>query len=175
MRIGLLSDSHGNTSALRSALSVLTKLDVEAIVHCGDICCLDSLQMLTRLKTPAWLVAGNMDSNLIHQLQSKARNTTVTFHHNTVEVPLGNNNYLVATHGDNDYLLDELVNGGQFPYVCQGHTHRASDSRHGSIRLTCPGAISAPRHPNYPTVAVIDTDADKVNFYNIANGKTVLI
>ena len=37
MRIGLLSDSHGNTTALKSALAILSDLDVEAIVHCGDI------------------------------------------------------------------------------------------------------------------------------------------
>jgi len=175
MRIGLLSDSHGNTDNLKTALSVLTKFNVEAIVHCGDICCLDSLKMLTKLKTPTWLVSGNMDSHLINQLEAKARNSNVTFHYSTVEVPLGNSDYLIATHGDNDYLLDELVRGGQFSYICQGHTHHASDVRHGSTRLICPGAISAPRHPNFPTVAVIDSATDAVNFYDIANGKAVNI
>ena len=176
MRIGLLSDSHGNCASLKSALEVLTKHDVEAVVHCGDICSLDSLQMLTKLKIPVWLVAGNMDSHIIHQLKNKSRNTNVTFHHSTVEVPLGNNDYLIATHGDNDYLLDELIHGEQFPYVCQGHTHRASDVRHGSTRLICPGALSAPRHPDFPTVAVIDTTIDNVDFYDISNSqKTIQI
>jgi len=175
MRIGILSDSHGNCAKLKMALGVLTKLNVETVVHCGDICCLDSLQMLTKLKIPVWLVAGNMDSHIIHQIKSKARNTNVTFDHSTVEVPLGNNDYLIATHGDNDILLDELISGEQFPYICLGHTHSASDVRHGSTRLICPGALSAPRHPNFPTAAVIDTTIDKVDFYDISNGKTVLI
>lgn len=175
MRIGLLSDSHGDTSGLRRALTVLSELDVEAIVHCGDICCLDSLEMLKLLKLPAWLVAGNMDHNLANQLQASARGTTVTFEHNTAEIPLGDNNYLIATHGDNDYLLDELIRGEQFPYICHGHTHRARDVRYGATRVICPGAISAPRHPGFPTATVIDSNTETVDFYNITTGKTVLV
>ena len=116
-----------------------------------------------------------MDHNLKHQLASKTKGTTVTFDYSTVEVPLGNNNYLIATHGDNDYLLDELIRGEQFPYICHGHTHRASDIRHGSTRVIRPGAISAPRHLGFPTVAVIDSTTDTVDFYDISNGKAIRV
>ncbi len=37
MRIGLLSDSHGKTRKLRTALELLAQHKVDAIVHCGDI------------------------------------------------------------------------------------------------------------------------------------------
>jgi len=41
-RIGLVSDSHSNLEALRTAIRVLQNLGAESLVHLGDIC--DSLQ-----------------------------------------------------------------------------------------------------------------------------------
>jgi putative phosphoesterase len=168
MRIGLISDSHGKTRRLRAALELLAMRGVDAIVHCGDICCLKSLRLLAGTGIPAWLVAGNMDRDLQHQLKAMAQGSTVTFWYSTVEVPLDNGEHLVATHGDSEDLLDELIQGQRFPYVCHGHTHRARDLRIGDVRVICPGAISAPRHPRVATAAILDTASDTLAFYDIA-------
>ncbi|MDP6629817.1 MAG: metallophosphoesterase family protein [Kiritimatiellia bacterium] len=168
MRIGLVSDSHGKRRKLRAALDVLAARGVEAVVHCGDICGTRSLHILASTGIPTWLVAGNMDRDLLHQLETMTRDTSITFWYSTVEVPLGNDRYLVATHGDNEDLLDELIRGQRFPYVCHGHTHRARDLRIGDVRVICPGAITGPRHPAVATVAILDTEADSLVYYDIA-------
>jgi putative phosphoesterase len=168
MRIGILSDSHGKTRKLRVALEVLVSRGVEAIVHCGDICCTRSLHLLASTGIPAWLVAGNMDRHLHHQLEKMSEGAGVTFWYSSVEVPIENDEYLIAVHGDNEGLLEELIRGQRFPYVCHGHTHRARDIRIGDVRVICPGAIAGPRHLPVATIAILDTVTDALDFYDIA-------
>ena len=173
MRIGLLSDSHENTGALRDALTLFSDLDLHALVHCGDICHLESLYMLNTLKTKVWLVAGNMDQYIIKSLETATHATNVTFRQNSIELPLENGKYLAATHGHNSYILDNLVYSKQFAYVCHGHTHRVQDTHSDSTRIICPGAISGPRYPDFATAAILDSAADSLDFYDIATGKSV--
>lgn len=168
MRIGLLSDSHGKKRKLRAALDVLTTRGVDAVVHCGDICCTKSIKLLADTGIPTWLVAGNMDRHLRHELENTAQRTSITYWYSSVEVPIEDDEHLVATHGDNEDLLEELIRGQRFPYVCHGHTHQARDRRIGDVRIICPGAIAGPRHPPVATVAILDTVTDKLDFYDIA-------
>ena len=167
MRIGLVSDSHGKTDVLKEALSLLIAAEAEAIVHCGDICCLASVRLLNALAVPAWLVAGNVDSDL-QGLGVAGRNTNITFSQTSVEVPLGDDATLIATHGHHEALLDSLIRGQQFPYVCHGHTHRMKEETVGTARVICPGALSGPRYPSFPTAAIVDTGRDAVEFYDIS-------
>jgi len=168
MIIGLLSDSHGNTAMLKNALETLVGYKTDAIIHCGDICDIAGLRLLSDLKIPVWLVAGNMDSHIQHKLELTSQGTNVTFEHRTAEILLENGEYLIATHGDNELLLEELIAAEKFPYICRGHTHKAFDTQYGSTRLICPGAISGPRFPNFPTAAVLDTAKNKIDFYDIS-------
>jgi len=166
MLIGLLSDSHANASRLRSGVALLAQRGVEVLVHCGDIVAADQLSILASQAAPAYLVAGNMDR--ARSLANEASKCGVSFAADFIEVPLGNGEHLVAMHGDNEHLFQELVQGGQFPYVCHGHTHRTADKTFGSVRVICPGALTNPRSPNYPTVAILDTDSDTVEFIEVA-------
>lgn len=166
MRIGLVSDSHGKRGTLKNALDLLVANDIDAVVHCGDICCASCLRLLDKLDVPAWLVAGNMDRGL-SDLDRAVAQSNVTFSYSSVEVPLEDGEYLVATHGHDDALLDSLITGGHFPYVCHGHTHRARDERSGSVRVICPGALSGPRYPSFPTAALLDTGEERVTFFDI--------
>jgi len=115
-----------------------------------------------------------MDRHHLHELEAGSQRTAVVFQRNTAEVPLGNDEYLVATHGDNEDLLAALIRGRCFPYVCHGHTHRARDERIGEVRVICPGAITGSKHPAVPTVAILDTGSDTVEFHDMYHpGKPV--
>jgi len=166
MKIGLLSDSHGHTKRLRAAVEALVDLGAEAIVHCGDILGADDVKVLGDPGVPAYLVCGNMDRRP-RRLAGAASECGVAFSRRFVAVPLGNGRYLAALHGDDTTLLDELVAGGQFPYVCRGHTHRAADERHGNVRVICPGALRHPKHPGRPSAAVLDTAEDALTFIKV--------
>jgi putative phosphoesterase len=167
MLIGLLSDSHANTHALKRGVSLLMQEGAEVLVHCGDIDAVDHVSILAHAGAPAYLVAGNMDRPT-GKLAKEAKKCGVQFAANFIEVPLGEGEYLIALHGDNEQLLIELVEGGQFPYICHGHTHQCADQTFGTVRVICPGALAHPRKPKYPTVAILDTESDTVRFIKVA-------
>ena len=161
MLIGLVSDSHGHHDLLARAIEMLTDRGAQAIVHCGDLGAMTCVATLAAAPVPAYAVAGNMDRHLA-KLASAMAQASVTFGRRTVEVPLGDGRFLVATHGHHVHLLDELVAGAQFPYVCHGHTHRADDRRAGAVRVICPGALHGPRGRRDLTCALLDTAVDTV-------------
>ena len=166
MLIGLLSDSHANTLRLENAVSLLIQQGAETIVHCGDIGPVDHVAILAGAGVGAYLVAGNMD-RYPAELAQEAHARGVDFAVDFLEVPIGDARGLIAMHGHNDQLLREFVSGGQFPYICHGHTHRTADKTYGPVRVICPGALAHPRSPEHPTVAILDTDSDTVQFIEV--------
>ena len=166
MKIGIVSDSHGKSKRLRAALELLARRGAERIVHCGDVGSVECMELLGRAGAKAYAVAGNMDRRP-EPLMAAANRCGVTFSLASVEVPIGGGRYLAATHGDPHHLLSELVTGGQFPYVCHGHTHRARDERIGAVRVINPGALRSPKDPRHPTAALLDTDAETVEFLDV--------
>ena len=64
-------------------------------------------------------------------------------------------------------LLDDLVGGGEFLYVCHGHTHCSRDERIGNVRVICPGALYGPRDSMGSRVAQLDTINDEVLFLQV--------
>ena len=166
MKIGIVSDTHSRTALLKSALNLLTARGAERIVHCGDLGSGDCLALLATAGVPAAAVAGNMDRR-IPRLAETAQRCGVRFSPGFIEVAFGDGQHLVATHGHNQALLDELILGGQFPYVCHGHTHRMRDETLGTVRVINPGALRHPRGTRHHTVALLDTDTDDLEFLRI--------
>ncbi|MBL7133588.1 MAG: YfcE family phosphodiesterase [Phycisphaerae bacterium] len=167
MRIGVLSDSHGHDDVVVRAVEMLVDHGVQAIVHCGDVGSPACLEPLVTSPVPAYAVAGNMDRH-VPCLARAVTHGALAFHPRTVEVPLGDGQFLIATHGHDERLLAELVAGAHFPYVCHGHTHRVNDRRVAAVRVICPGALHCPRGRRSLTCALLDTDTDTVDLLVVA-------
>ena len=75
--------------------------------------------------------------------------------------------YIDTPPAMNFFTLSALIASGQFPWVCHGHTHRTRDERIGKVRVINPGALKSPRDPRHPTVAVLDTEADMLEFIEL--------
>ena len=168
MLIGIISDSHGNNHLLQKALRFIESRRAEAVIHCGDICDVSSLRLLTEYRHTVWLAAGNMDWGITEQLAKKTHGTNIVFEPEYLEVPLDDGSRLAATHSNNQSLTNRLITSGLYRYVCLGHSHRVSDTRQSSARVICPGALSGPRFPEYPTCALLDTQTDTLRFFNLA-------
>jgi hypothetical protein len=158
MKIGIISDTHGQAGRMKAAMEVLASRGVQAVVHCGDIGSAKCLELLASCGVPAYAVAGNMDRH-VEDLELAAQRCGVNFAWEVVEVPIGGRRHLAATHGNDARVLGELVAGGQFPYVCHGHTHARRSERIGTVRVINPGAL---HHAHPRTLALLDTDADTV-------------
>ena len=160
MRIGIVSDSHGDWRRLEGALSALVAQGAETIVHCGDVGNAECMHVLGRAGVPAYAVRGNMDRGAGKTTDAAAAEG-VTFHDATVEVELDQGARLVATHGNDARLMRELLTGQQFAYLCHGHSHCRRDERIGSMRIINPGAL---RRARPPSVALLDTQTDELEF-----------
>ena len=173
MRIGIVSDSHGKSDRLARGIGLLKDSLTDVIVHCGDIENADGIKLLADSNLPSYLAAGNMDISNFLRLQTAADSCGVIFATDFVTVPLddgdgdgANKKYLAATHGKDQLLLDELILGRQYRYVCHGHTHQMSDECVNSTRVLNPGALFHPRVGGR-TVMLLDTDTDTVKIIEV--------
>lgn len=166
MRIGILSDSHGRTNLQAAALAALGERRIRVLVHCGDLGSPDCLRQLSSLGIPAYAVLGNVDHDA-GDLAEIALDCGAHLGRRTVVIPLATGLSAVATHGNDELLLRELIEGGRHAYVLHGHTHKVRDERRGSVRVINPGALHNSRDPGHPTVAVLDTLTDALEFIDV--------
>lgn len=164
MIVGICSDSHGHSHRLSAVMDHFGRAEVEAIVHCGDLCEPDDIELLSAGPAAVYLAAGNMDRNVIEELTAAADRLGVTFAADFITVDLGSGKHLAVTHGHRLELLEELVAGGQFAYVCHGHSHRTRDDRIGPTRILNPGALYNPKSGPLPTALLLDIAADRLNW-----------
>lgn len=161
MKLGILSDNHGRLGPVRSAVEVFRDHDVDGIVHCGDLCGVETLELLASI--PCWFVWGNMD------VPDPTWRPWVeaTGAHWPEAVPVvieADGNVIAVCHG-HERVFGEVCRSDRFDYVLHGHTHRRGDQRCGRTRIINPGAL----HRATPkTVAVLDTTADYLQFFDIA-------
>lgn len=154
MKVCLISDTHGNLHRIRQAINMLAGRTCQAIVHCGDVDTAEALKLLASTGLPIFLSQGNMDRHA--GIETAARELGVTFGRQTVELAIGSGRHLVATHGHISGLVEELIAGGQFPYVCHGHSHVFRDETIRGVRVINPGAV---HRSGEPGLAVLDTDS----------------
>jgi putative phosphoesterase len=161
VKLGIISDSHGRSKRLALAADLLAERGAEILVHCGDILSPEDVAILGRWAECAYLVAGNMDRHITGPLEQAAKERKVAFAADFLTVDLGDGRHLAVTHGHLDNLLEELIRGGQYAYVCHGHTHERRDARYGSTRVLNPGSLYHPKG-HRRTVLLLDVDTDQV-------------
>jgi hypothetical protein len=147
MKIGVLSDSHGNVAAVQQAIRILDSMQVSLIIHCGDIGA-NVVSALAGLHTH--FVPGNID-DLEH-----LREVIVDPAH-TLHGPLGTleieGRRVAFLHGDNVQLLRHTIHSGHWDLVCHGHSHTFSRGCEGKTLVLNPGALARTRQPS---LAVVD-------------------
>lgn len=167
MKIGILSDTHGDHVRTGKAIRQLLQRGVAAVCHCGDI---GADRVLTELATaclplniPVHAVLGNVDL-FEPEISSYPAGTGVRVWGRRAELELGGKRIAII-HGDDDRALQLAVSGQSFDYILTGHTHQATDLREGRTRLINPGAVHRARPP---TVAVLDLANDQVDVITLA-------
>ncbi len=159
MRLGILSDNHGRLDPVGVAVGLFRAAGVDGIVHCGDLCGLETLEVLAGL--PVWFVWGNMD---IPRPRDRAVVEACGAHWpaSTPVVIEGDGRRLAVCHG-HESIFSEVCRSG-FDYVLHGHTHRRADQRRGGTRIINPGALY---RVAVRTVAVLDVAADDLQFLEV--------
>jgi hypothetical protein len=158
MKIGILSDTHGDVERTTQAAKLLKHHGAAVVVHCGDI---GSEGVLTELSSqlglagiPVHAVLGNVDTLDLAQFPSAGVNVQARL----AEIE-SDGKRIAVIHGDDIMRLKDAVVSGRYNYVLTGHTHVRSDTRIGTTRVINPGALHN-AHP--PTVAVLDVETGEL-------------
>ena len=161
MRIGILSDTHDRVEAMAAAMEILRRQGAEFFIHCGDV---GSESVLDHLAgVPSAFVFGNTDWDRA-PLARYAEKIGVACHGALADLELGGKKVAV-THGDDFKLKQRILAEQRHDYLLQGHTHVREDKRIGKVRLINPGALHRAKEK---TVALLDTDADRLAFLVVA-------
>ncbi len=182
MKIGVISDTHGNAQAFRKALEHFAGADL--IVHAGDVLYHPPklgweegydipalVDILNGLDIPIVIAQGNCDAQVYEELLNMP-----------VQAPYAytsrNGVNLVVNHG---HLLtrQQMIDLGKrykANYFISGHTHIPMLERVDGLFLMNPGSPSIPKYQVdgklIPSVGLITESGAKI--INIDDGSTIL-
>lgn len=162
MRIGIISDTHGNATVWQLAWQQVLA-DCDLILHAGDILAPGPrnpitagynppalAEALTNLPRPWLAVKGNCDAEVDEMLLGRQLTPLVQAH-----TPYGT---LVMVHGhqqgDNAGLI-KLGQQQQARLVISGHTHAPNLEVREGIVLLNPGSPTLPKAEGVPTLALL--------------------
>jgi uncharacterized protein len=179
MRVGLISDTHGDASAWERALASMG--DVELILHAGDVLyhgvfnpILETYEpkrlagLLNDIAVPTLHARGNCDS----EVDQMALDSPILSEFACARV---DGRTVVVNHGHRyeDPELAGMASGGGHGIVLRGHTHVPGLSWTGGVLVINAGSPSLPKQePPLPTAGVMDQSTVKI--FEIDSG-TVLM
>ena len=115
--IGVLSDTHDNIEATRKAVKLFNELEVEHVLHAGDVVSPFMVRVFKELECPLFLVFGNNDGDRI---------TLKNFFEKEgfcVKGDFGVVEDVAFLHGTSLSLVEALARSGMYGCVVYGHTH----------------------------------------------------
>ena len=155
MLIAVVSDTHGHLEFTRDAVRVLESIQVEQILHCGDI---GSVQVISLFSPwPTHFVFGNVDGQQ-ELLREEIRQGEMTCHDLFGDLELEGKRIAIL-HGDDERRLQQTIDSGQWDLVCHGHTHVAEQRYCGKTLVLNPGAVYRAR---VRSVAVVELPSMEV-------------
>jgi len=160
MKIGILSDTHSKIQEAKKTLDFLVDNGAEFIIHAGDICEYDTLELLAKCKVKYVAVYGNNDAHL-------------TQYHNDYNLVQEPNYFKIA---DTKFKLMHLpfYMSSDADVVISGHTHKfACEFKNGTLYLN-PGEVCAREKPMTECVILgVDKNDFKVEYFtNYRSDKT---
>jgi uncharacterized protein len=158
MRIGVMSDTHGDIWAARDAVRVFEDHRVHLVLHCGDV----GPGVMHELRGMAsHFVRGNTDSE--EGLKREVLGETQSFHGHLGELEFAGRK-IALLHGDDGRLLEDLIASQKWDLVCYGHTHKATWYFNGRTLVLNPGAL---HRTSAPSVAVVKVPEMRVEVVRI--------
>jgi uncharacterized protein len=137
MRIGVISDTHDQFETVRAAVKLLTELEVELVLHCGDIQSPDAVRLFEPLRTH--FVFGNWDGRTAALLDAM-EDVGATHHPDFGHLYLAGKD-VGWVHSHKKGQLREMEQSGLFDFLFYGHTHVAESHRVGRTLVANPGAL----------------------------------
>ena len=166
MKIGILSDTHGNLPATKRAARMMSAAGVGAVFHCGDIGGADVLTELSKIfqpmGAPVYAIFGNVDA---YSSDWKFSPTHIGIHllgrFGEVEI---DGKKIALLHSDDRARFRKTIDSGEYDLVLSGHSHEIHDHTVGRTRCINPGTAGRGA-PN--TCAVLDFESGQLAILDI--------
>jgi putative phosphoesterase len=150
MKICILSDSHDNIPLLCKAMAEAKQRGAEAVLHCGDIVELTTLQAMEPYGLPIYVIDGNNtgDIDKFSKL-SDASDSLIHYYGQDAAFTL-DDRWIFLVHYPHYAYGISLT--GDYDLVCYGHSHFALIEHITNIKgtqtLLCnPGTVGDPLAP----------------------------
>lgn len=162
MKLGIISDTHGDVELTARAVHLFQMQRVDQILHCGDIGSREVVHLFEG-EIPTGFVFGNCDLNpesLKTAILEIGQQCMGWFGELEMD-----GKHISFLHGDRNMKFEQELAGGRWDLMCFGHTHVAHLQLIGSTLLLNPGAIH--RTPN-PSVAVVELETMDVSAFAVS-------
>jgi putative phosphoesterase len=165
MRVGVVSDSHDNVSAIRRAGEELRRRGVSLVLHAGDWVSPFSARFLREALGEGVRIVGVLGNNEGERpyFLEVARKFGVEVAGEAAELEVAGRRVAVY-HGTSPILLRALVESGLYDVVVYGHTHQAVVERRGGTLVVNPGELCGCL-TGRSTYAVVDLDKLEVDLF----------
>jgi hypothetical protein len=164
MLIGIVSDTHNNSTNLQKALEILRRAGVKTLFHLGDFTSPETAARLGEFRVIH--TVGNGDY-LSGEIRTRLLALNPDNYSGMVFTGEVDGVHFAATHGHLNGKVEELANMGQYRYVLHGHSHRRKDEQLRGARVINPGALGG-LHPQERSIALLDLAEDRVMFVTVA-------
>lgn len=166
MKIGILSDTHGNLDLALVAAQEFISRGIEGVLHCGDIGSPDVLTgmaaLFQPLDIPLYAVIGNRDEEVdwdffpagppIHMLERVAKLTLA-------------GKQITLSHGDVPHFYETEEADDRNDYIIFGHSHVREDRFVNQIHMINPGTAGC---GDDPTCVFLDLATDQVDIIHLS-------
>jgi len=159
-KIGIMSDSHDNLRAIRAAVELFNREEVDLAIHAGDLVAPFTAREIKKLRCPYKIVLGNNDGEILGLYK--------IYEGNVYHPPLFLNvsgKSIVVLHDAS--LLKDLKITQKYDVIIYGHDHNAFVEKlsGGSVVVNpgeCGGWVTGKS-----TVAIINLDTNDVKIFDI--------
>jgi putative phosphoesterase len=158
MRIGIVSDTHGNRRTVLHALTELRQRGITTVLHCGDIDDPETVALFRGFTTH--FVFGNCDSDK-EALRAAMADINATLHDLFGNIELEGVK-LAFMHGDDKALMRDVERSGYYDFLFYGHTHQAEQRQSGPTRLINPGALHRARPKTFIVLDLSSRETESV-------------
>ncbi|MDO5096562.1 MAG: phosphodiesterase [Peptostreptococcaceae bacterium] len=174
MKIGFLSDTHGNASSFEKAMQLMHDADI--IIHCGDVLPKyygrlendkEVQELAARIKKMdnIYLVKGNGDEKEHEEWLGHK------FHSPALKLQFGDYR-IFASHGHYYSRMALLLKAQEEDcnIVCYGHTHVKELDSDDKILVLNPGSVALPRDGS-PSCAILENNI--MSIFHLDTGELI--
>ena len=154
MLIGIVSDTHDRLPLIGEAVKRLNEEGVGLVLHAGDYVAPFVIPLLKALKAPLIGVFGNNDGEKT-LLRKRFMDVGLQLRERFAEVKVDGLK-IALLHGEEEELLQSLINTESYDVIAYGHTHEAKTYRKGKTVVINPGEVCG-YLTGKPTIAIFDT------------------